>query len=251
MKHTILSLLAAAAILTGCNVGDDITKDLQEIENTTIDFSYTIDGQTVTFTNQSDDKVRKCFWDFGDNYASEAMHQTTHTYSKDGTYTVYLKASWIFNNHYLSKTCEKSITISSATPQPVEYSHAYISGFVLYATADIPGSYYYRFECGCNDLWGHVNPNIKTDYSGIKLNSGNIPYTMLLNPAVELAEYPNPFDCFKSFDIRVLFASNIAAQGVNILDERIQASDIPDGATEYIVTNSNNGAKVGILFSYR
>ena len=249
MKRTLL-FLAAAIVLTGCkgtNIPEDAEKDRQELESTKVDFIYTTDGRTVSFRNQSDSKVSKITWDFGDGYTAQSDYPK-HTYDKDGDYLVTLKGSWAFNGHYLNKTCEKTILVKQTAP---EDSKMYISGFKLLATSGIAGSYYYRFECGCNNLWGKVEPNIKTDYSGMKLNSDNIPYTMTLNPEVLIGDTPNPLDYYATFDVRVFFAANIGADGAAILDERIQAADIPNGATEYVITNNSNGAKVAILFSYK
>lgn len=249
MKKIILITMCAGLLaITGCNnINDEIAKDLQEIESTTIDFAYTANGRTITFTNMSDTKVSDLTWDFGDGNGSKATHPE-HAYYYDGTYKVVLKGTWKFDGHLLNKNCEKTITVKQSAQT---YSKMYISGFKLYSGTDISGSYYYRFECACHDLMGGTEPNIKTDYSGIKLNANNMPYTMTLNPSVLLGDFPDPLDWYSTFDVRVFFAANIGENVAVALNKTIQASDIPNGATEYVVTNPSNGAKVAILFSYK
>lgn len=236
-KFFFLSLLA---VLASCNHIDVP----QPIPGAKADFTYSIsDNKIVSFTNTSTSGLSVALWDFGDGQSS-VEENARHLYAKDGTYTVTLTCKDKNKFHY---TCQKEITIG--TPKPQGYSKIYISGFKLYATSGISGSYYYRFECACNNLWGNADPYIKTDYSGVKLNDSNLPYTMSITPVL-LGEYPDPMDFYTTLEVRVFFAANIDANGANILDESIPASVIVDGATEHIVSNNANGAKVGILFTY-
>ena len=56
------------------------------------DFTYSIDGYTVTFTDQSydsDGTIVSWLWDFGDGQSSTAQNPV-HTYAADGVYNVTL-----------------------------------------------------------------------------------------------------------------------------------------------------------------
>lgn len=60
------------------------------LPNAIADFDADIDGQTVTFTNFSED-ADEFEWDFGDGNTSDE-EDPVHTYDSDGTYTVTLTA---------------------------------------------------------------------------------------------------------------------------------------------------------------
>ena len=57
--------------------------------NCLADFSYTVSGNTVNFTNQSTGLFATYAWDFGDGNASTAT-DPTHTYVNSGSYVVCL-----------------------------------------------------------------------------------------------------------------------------------------------------------------
>jgi len=57
------------------------------------DFTASVNGQTVIFTNLSTG-AQNTYWDFGD-YGYSEENSPTHTYASDGIYTVYL---WIYNS---------------------------------------------------------------------------------------------------------------------------------------------------------
>lgn len=71
-------------------------------------FNYTINGLTVSFSNNSAGAT-SYLWNFGDNTTS-TLAAPTHTYTAAGTYTVTLTAS----NAYCSTTATKTFTLSGA-----------------------------------------------------------------------------------------------------------------------------------------
>ena len=165
MKRTILFFATAVFILTGCKTGDDIADELQEMGNTKVDFSYTINERTVTFTNLCDDKIQECLWDFGDNNISQSM-RPTHTYEKDGKYSVHLKASWSYKGHILHKGCTKDITIgggSDPTPQPsvIDYTVTRISPLMFSFDNNSTGFDSYRWDFG-DGMWSESKNTVHT-----------------------------------------------------------------------------------------
>jgi uncharacterized protein (DUF2141 family) len=77
---------------------------------TTADFSYTISGKKLVFTNAS--TAGTYAWDFGDNNTSTEMNPT-HTYDKNGTYNICLKVS---NSCGTDEKCQ-SVTINAVNSQ--------------------------------------------------------------------------------------------------------------------------------------
>jgi PKD repeat protein len=77
------------------------------------DFTYSIDGLTVTFTDQSydpDGYIVTWLWDFGDGQTS-GIPSPVHTYAVDGTYTVSLTVT---DNEGASSTKSEVITVGTA-----------------------------------------------------------------------------------------------------------------------------------------
>jgi PKD repeat protein len=69
--------------------------DPSENQPPTADFSFSVDGLTVDFTDESSDSdgsVENWSWDFGDGNGSTARNPS-HTYDADGTYSVTLTAT--------------------------------------------------------------------------------------------------------------------------------------------------------------
>ena len=86
---TMLSLLAFAIVFTGCKE-DEPTEPAITGEAL---FSYTAEGQTVTFTNESTITGTVTYaWTFGDGTASTAK-DPIHTYEQKGEYTVTMTAT--------------------------------------------------------------------------------------------------------------------------------------------------------------
>lgn len=98
-----------------------------------VDFSYSVEGSTVTFENESKDAVSYS-WDFGDGNTS-TEENPIHTYDADGAYTVVLTGTSASGE---SKDATKTVTIDTTTlteapPTPTQdeadvisiYSHIY------------------------------------------------------------------------------------------------------------------------------
>ncbi|RUO27030.1 peptidase S8 [Aliidiomarina minuta] len=74
------------------------------------DFSYSVDGMTVNFTDESeaDSDIMSYEWDFGDG-ASSTNQNPQHTYAEEGTYSVTLTVT---DEEELSDSVTKSVTIA-------------------------------------------------------------------------------------------------------------------------------------------
>jgi PKD repeat protein len=59
----------------------------------TAQFSYTVDGSTLTVTNQSSPNATSFTWNFGDGTTSNLQNPPPHTYANDGAYVVTLTAT--------------------------------------------------------------------------------------------------------------------------------------------------------------
>jgi hypothetical protein len=84
------------------------------INSPVADFSESVSGNTVTFTDQSSSihSPLTYFWDFGDGNTSNAL-STLHTYATNGTYTVTL----IVSSCIFSDTITKTIQIGTTSVQ--------------------------------------------------------------------------------------------------------------------------------------
>ncbi|MBI1182659.1 PKD domain-containing protein [bacterium] len=88
----------------GCENEDTITVD--EIPTPKADFSYTDNGQTITFSNKSSD-ANSYKWDFGDGSNSND-ESPEHWYKTAGSYTVVLKSTNECGDDQSSQTIEVS-----------------------------------------------------------------------------------------------------------------------------------------------
>jgi PKD repeat protein len=78
------------------------------------DFTYVVNGTTVTFTDQSydpDGYIVSWDWDFGDGSTS-TLQNPIHTYASDGTYNVSLTVT---DNEGANSTKTVAITVGSPT----------------------------------------------------------------------------------------------------------------------------------------
>ena len=111
-------------------------------------FSYVVDGNTVTFTN-STSNATSYVWEFGDGGVS-SQGDPVHTYGMDGNYEVSLTA---YDDAGESDNITQTVTISSA---------AFTAGTLSSPTGktwmlDGEASYYVGPCLGCNNWWGGID----------------------------------------------------------------------------------------------
>ena len=104
MKSKILFAALLAIVIGGCKKEDPEEWPIA-------DFTYSVNGQEVTFTNQSLHAI-SYYWTFGDGSATSEINPVKK-YSSSGTYKVSLKAT----NITLSNTYETTINLSKPAPQ--------------------------------------------------------------------------------------------------------------------------------------
>lgn len=125
MKNKILILLAV--IFAGCNnpVTQAVEDAQKEYDSYVVDFSFAINGKTVTFTNRSDSRLdaSRFTWWFGDDKGVEGVTNPTHTYANAGSYEATLIAQLPSGQ---KKKCFKTVVIDGTTqPDPMEQLVAY------------------------------------------------------------------------------------------------------------------------------
>ncbi len=80
------------------------------------DFSYSADGRTVSFTDESsnpDGSIATYTWSFGDG-ASSTQASPVHTYASDGTYTVTLSVT---DSDGMTDDVSREVTVETPEPQ--------------------------------------------------------------------------------------------------------------------------------------
>jgi PKD repeat protein len=102
----IISVMAFAVILSQKPSPNPLPKGL------TADFSYSITGRTVYFTDESTpaESIYTLDWDFGDKtHLVTWPENPNHTYFYPGTYTVKLTVT---DNYGKRDSCSKTISVS-------------------------------------------------------------------------------------------------------------------------------------------
>ncbi|HRL11658.1 MAG TPA: PKD domain-containing protein, partial [Aggregatilineales bacterium] len=89
-----------------------------EVQLPAVDFSFTADGQTVTFSNLTQGAVDSYFWDFGDGIGTSSDANPVYNYMETGTFTVNLTATNAAGSADISKdvTLQAQETLSDTTP---------------------------------------------------------------------------------------------------------------------------------------
>jgi len=134
-----VALCCLILLLTSCNdKDDDITPKA--------DFTYSIEGLTVTFTNTSED-AKNYEWNFGDSNTSNEQ-SPVHSYTSNGEYTVSLKA---ING---SKNDSKSEKIKVIRPEPkADFKYTIDNLRVTFTNlSDDANSYEWNFGDGSNSI---------------------------------------------------------------------------------------------------
>ncbi len=128
-------------------------------------FTYSVSGNTVTFTNNSTNATSYS-WNFGDGQTSTAANPT-HTYSGNGTYTVTLTAT----NNCGPATTSQTVTIllpptagftasttSGCAPLTVEYNSS---------TSENATAYVWSFPGGTPSNSASANPTVVYNTPGV------------------------------------------------------------------------------------
>jgi PKD repeat protein len=158
------------------------------------DFTYSINGNIVTFTNTTQNGA-SYLWNFGDNTTSTVVNPV-HTYQNGGTYNVLLTA----NNQCGPGSINKSITIS--TEAQAEFSVDVVSGCAPFSTT------FHNLSNTNTISW---------------VFEGGVPATSTqLNPVVN---YMNP-GLFKV----TLYATNSLGTDTLVRDDYIEVLALPSGA---------------------
>lgn len=239
-RFLFIITVAATFILSGCH--KEVEDAINEMQNTKVDFTYSINGMTVSFTPDCDPKVKDFEWLIGEDVRYKTPNPT-HTFKTAGTYKVQLIGKWGISKYNI---CVKEITISEPTP-PHNYSKAYIKGFRFNKLAWDKA--YYRCRLTFETLLGSSS-RMQTQIKYIK--NTDLPYELIFNNPYEFAEFPNPYDWFTNIGFELLNATidNESALKV-VLTEDILPSTLNENITECTVNSSTGNTSITILFEYK
>ena len=122
------------------SIAKDVTVSEPQNQPPAADFTYTTDGLTANFTDQSSDPdgtVTDWSWNFGDGGTSTAQNPG-HTYAADGTYTVTLTVT---DNDGATDSESKDVTVSGGGGMPTYCASSSISTNPGYITQVVIGSF--------------------------------------------------------------------------------------------------------------
>ena len=247
MKRFFLFLAAVAAfILSGChNKVHDVVDDIINDEmNTKVDFTYSINGMTVSFVPECDLKVKSYEWFLGDEAMTTTSHPT-YTFKTAGTHKVVLRGIWYGSDgNKRTKDCTHEITVS-ASGGGTQGSKVYVRGFRL--DKSIITGFRVKFVCQGKPIFGSDMLNIETPYSTTKITE--FPYTYILQSPVLIGEAPNPFDWYDTFTIGA-YALILDNEDTRLFEQTFDAS-LLDGKTEYTISYAEELYKLTLLLEYK
>lgn len=220
----ILLFIAAVLAFAGCNT------NTPEQKKTVCQFTYQVNGLTVTFTNTSTSDLLFNHWEFGDG-ARTTTEKISHTYASAGTYTVVL-VCYSGTKQY---TCTKSITVSGGiqdTPKNV-----YLKGYKVYK---IPQDGWYKINCTFN---GFIVQSVSASTDETKLETNNLPCTITYNNPINLGEYDRFIINYSAIFLD-LYYSQYKISYDNIYNSQKDTYEYLD---EFTFTNSTNTVKIGVL----
>jgi PKD repeat protein len=243
MKRIFVILTAAAAvILSGCH--KEVTDAINDMNNTKVDFTYSVSGMTVSFTPQCDTKVTGFEWFFGDE-GSTKIPYPSHTFKTAGTHKVHLTGTWYTDGKLRTKDCMHEVTVkSSGEGGQQDAKTAYIKGFRVDKTPYTSG-FNYKFKCIGVDLWDDVSLNINTPYTADKITT--FPYTYKLTTPARVADLPDPFSWYKTVTIGAYIKLNDGSDEPVI--ERTIDAYLLNGKTEYTIESTLS--KLTLLIEYK
>ncbi len=125
-----------------------------------VDFSFEIDGRTVTFKNNSKDAI-SYNWNFGDGNSS-TMENPIHTYANDGTYTVVLTGTSTTGTKEVSKIVAIDTNTPANLPPAPTAPAANVISIYSNAYTNITG-------VNLNPSWGQATVTAEVEVAGEKV----------------------------------------------------------------------------------
>jgi hypothetical protein len=213
--------------------------------NTKVDFTYSINGMTVSFVPECDLKVKSYEWFFGDEATSTTSHPT-YTFKTAGTHKVVLRGIWYGSDgNKRTKDCTHEIIVS-ASGGGAQGSKVYVRGFRLDKSA-LSSGFCFKFICKGIPIFGSDMLNIETPYSTIKITE--FPYAYILQSPVLIGEMPDPFDWYETFTIGA-YAQLNDGEDYKLIEQTFAASELV-GKAEYTITSISQLNSLTLLLEYK
>lgn len=239
MKRFLIILAAAAAvILSGCH--KEVTDAINDMNNTKVDFTYSVSGMTVSCTPQCDTKVTGFEWWFGEEMTTRVSHPT-FTFKTAGTHKVRLTGKWYADGKARTKECVKEVTINPSGGGG--WTNMYVKGFRMDQSSY--KNFYYKFKCTGADAFDIGMLNAETPYSTSKIST--FPYTYIFPNPIMICSPSDLTDWYKTFTIGayILLMGEVDSP---VIEKTINASEL-SGKSEYSIVDGQN--KLTLLIEYK
>ena len=149
--------------------GTDVLTLIQIIEVTESpvpDFEYELDGESISFTNQTSTPVDSYFWDFGDGNSS-TEENPTHTYEDEATYTVILTVGNICGSFSVTKSIDVFLPPTADFAADTTYGCAPLMVTFANNSSDNTDEYFWTFAGGTPETSTAENPTVVYDEAGM------------------------------------------------------------------------------------
>ncbi len=213
--------------------------------------------------NDSSENATEWIWDFGDGSKNSYDQNPTHTYSKEGNYTVTLLASNVNGTDSKDSTINVSKltpTITWSNPANITYGTP-LSETQLNASASTPGNYIYRPAAGT--LLGVGTHTLHVDFTptdSVNYTNNSMDVTINVLRATPLIIWSKPDDIFyrtalNSTQLNALASVNgtfvytpAAGTILNAGTHTLHADFTPDDTANY--TNASKNVTINVLKAY-
>ncbi len=138
---------------------------IEVVETPVPDFEYEIEGESISFTNQTSTPADNYFWDFGDGNSS-TEENPTHSYEEEATYTVILTIGNICGTFSVTKSIDVFLPPTADFDVDTTYGCAPMMVTFANNSSSNADEFLWTFEGGTPETSTAENPTVTYDEAG-------------------------------------------------------------------------------------